>query len=114
MVPSSPTHRIEAMYPAVRQLASTAHRQGAEPVLFMTWGRRDGFPETGHASFVSMQGEITTAYTEIADEVGARVAPVGEAWASTSLSAVRNSASRTRNSSLIFSMVSNSVSRGVT
>jgi len=82
VVPSSPTHRLEAMFPAVRQLATTAQRQGAEPVLFMTWGRRDGFPETGHASFVSMQAAITAAYTEIADELGARVAPVGETWAS--------------------------------
>ena len=71
------------MYPAVRRVVSTARSQGTEPVLFLTWGRRDGFSETGHASFDSMQAAITSAYTDIADEVGARVAPVGEAWAAT-------------------------------
>ena len=44
---------------------------GAQTVLFMTWARQH-FPE--------MQAGLARVYTEIAQEIGARVAPVGLAW----------------------------------
>jgi len=44
---------------------------GAQTVLFMTWARQH-FPE--------MQAGLARVYAEIAQEIGARVAPVGLAW----------------------------------
>lgn len=81
IVPASPTERVNAMFPAIRQLGGVADDWGTEPVLFLTWARRDGFPDVGYNSYEPMQQAITQAYEQIADEVGARVAPVGEAWA---------------------------------
>lgn len=44
---------------------------GAEPVFFMTWSRKDR-PD--------QQKYLTKAYTTIALELGARIAPVGVVW----------------------------------
>jgi hypothetical protein len=81
IVPASPTERVNAMYPAIRSLVGTAEDWDTQPVLFLTWARRDGFPDVGYNSYEPMQRAITSAYEEIASEVGARIAPVGEAWA---------------------------------
>jgi hypothetical protein len=35
------------MYPAVRVLIARAEAAGARPVLFLTWGHRDGWPSGG-------------------------------------------------------------------
>lgn len=83
IVPASATERVQAMYPAIRQLVDTAADWETETVLFLTWARRDGFSDVGYNSYEPMQRAITKAYEEIAAEVGARVAPVGEAWAVT-------------------------------
>lgn len=80
IVPASSTERVNAMYPAVRQLAAIADDWDTETVLFLTWARRDGFPDVGYGSYEPMQRAITEAYEVIGAEVGARVAPVGEAW----------------------------------
>lgn len=45
--------------------------QGAETVFYMTWAR---------TYQPGMQSQITQAYTEIAEELNATLAPVGEAW----------------------------------
>jgi hypothetical protein len=81
IVPASPTERTNAMFPAIRQLASVASQWDTEPVLYLTWAHRDGFPDVGYTTYEPMQRAVTQAYELIADEVGARVAPVGEAWA---------------------------------
>jgi hypothetical protein len=44
---------------------------GAQTVLYMTWARQH-FPE--------MQAGLARVYTALAQEIGARVAPVGLAW----------------------------------
>jgi hypothetical protein len=54
-----------------RRFDAEIKRAGATTVFFLTWARRDR-PET--------QAAITRAYTMIAAELGARVAPVGVAW----------------------------------
>ncbi len=54
-----------------RLLAAEARAAGARPVFFLTWSRR-GSP--------AMQERLTSAYTEIARETGALLAPVGPAW----------------------------------
>ena len=68
------------MYPAVRLLDGDIRQAGAKPVLYMTWGRKNGFPEVGFSNFSSMQEQLTFGYLNIAHELGIRVAPVGVAW----------------------------------
>ncbi len=66
----------EAQFSTDASLLSEAIRaDGAEPILFMTWQRPD-----------SVQGGVTTsnlanAYYQVGSQVGARVAPVGIAFA---------------------------------
>lgn len=44
---------------------------GAKPILYMTWARKFN---------PLMQEAITNAYTQLGEETGTKVAPVGEAW----------------------------------
>jgi hypothetical protein len=71
-----------AMYPAVRALVARIRSDGAAPMLFLTWAHRDGLPTAGLADYQSMQLQISNAYLAIAGELGAPVAPVGNAWSS--------------------------------
>ena len=80
VMPSIPADREQAMYPAVRALDEMVRHVGAETVLLMTWGRRDGLAEEGYPDYEAMQAELGVGYTEIGQEVGAIVAPVGLAW----------------------------------
>jgi hypothetical protein len=54
-----------------RALNEVIDKQGAETVFFLTWAYRD-HPE--------MQAGLDKGYTAAADELGAKVAPVGPAW----------------------------------
>jgi Tol biopolymer transport system component len=81
-IPAIEEERKAEMYPAVRQLERRISEIGAETVLFMTWGRRDGLPEDGLPEFATMQSQVGAGYSEIADELGVMVAPVGIAWQS--------------------------------
>jgi len=80
LVPAMAQAREAGMYPAVRQLATAIRAHGAEPVLYLTWARRDGLADNGFADFGTMQAAITAGYLRIADELDLRVAPAGEAW----------------------------------
>ncbi len=80
VVPAMPDARTAGMYPAVRDFTQRIRALHAEPVLFLTWGRRDGLPDAGFADFAAMQEQITAGYMAIADELDDRVAPVGVAW----------------------------------
>ncbi len=57
----------------VRELDPAIRSAGARTVLYMTWARR-AVPQS--------QRQLSGAVREIADEIGARVAPVGVAWES--------------------------------
>ena len=81
VVPASVVERTRAMFPAIREIVGVADDWDTEPVLFLTWARRDGFPDVGYNSYEPMQRAVTATYEEIGAEVGARIAPVGEAWA---------------------------------
>ena len=74
--------RNEYMVPTVRLLEEQINDSGAETILFMTWGNRDGLPEAGHENYVEMQSQIQAGYLEIGGELGAILAPVGVAWQS--------------------------------
>lgn len=80
VIPCLPDRREQAMYPAVRALHGSIQRAGAETVLFVTWGRRDGLASEGYRGLEMMQDQLHAGYKEIADEIGAAIAPVGIAW----------------------------------
>ena len=80
VIPSIADERNESMYPAVRLLDSKIGESGAETILFITWGYRDGLPDAGYRDFDDMQAHLHRGYMDIANELGAMVAPVGIAW----------------------------------
>lgn len=80
IIPSLPMEREGRMYPAVNALDGIIQEIGAETVLLMTWGRREGFLEKGIPDFAAMQSQLHEGYNDIGVEVGAIVAPVGLAW----------------------------------
>lgn len=55
-----------------KEFSGTIRSRGAEPVLFMTWAYADR-PE--------MTGKLVVAYTQLGEESGMRVVPVGLAFA---------------------------------
>jgi len=65
-------------------LANAATAAGAKPVLYETWARKAGDPVYIEAwsggSPDAMQDGLSAAYEKLANDTGASVAPVGEAW----------------------------------
>jgi hypothetical protein len=59
------------MHESIRLFDGVIRAAGAQTVLYQTWARRHA-PES--------QGAIIEAYATIGREIGARVAPVGQAW----------------------------------
>ena len=76
-LPAIPDLRKEQMYPAVRFLEEQIRESGAEAILFMTWGTRDGLPEAGCEGFAEMQSQVEAGYLEIGGELEMMIAPVG-------------------------------------
>ena len=79
-IPSVAQFRETEMYPAARQLVGRIRNLGARPIFYLTWARRDGWPENGMPDYASMQAAIDVGYLAIAGEQRATVAPVGDAW----------------------------------
>ncbi len=76
-----PRKRAGLMFPAVRALADEALLHEAVPVLFQTWGRRDGEPGVRGDDFPAMNRRIREGYAAAArDAGGIAVIPVGDAW----------------------------------
>lgn len=80
MAPAVSNLAREVSYPAALQLSTLAAGNGAEVVLFMTWGHVAGSAELGYANFESMQSAIASTYLLFGDALGAEVAAVGAAW----------------------------------
>ena len=80
MVPALPDMARQVSRPAAVNLAVAAIEHGARPVLFLTWGHRDGNTEVNHAGYPSMQVAIANTYAEIGAAVASEIAPVGMAW----------------------------------
>jgi hypothetical protein len=80
-IPSVEEFRQTQMYPAARRLISSIRNSGARPLLYLTWGRRDGWPENQMPTYATMQAAIDTGYLAIAGDQHAALAPVGDAWA---------------------------------
>ena len=73
--------RSAVMYPNVNRLAGEARRQGAVPVLYQTWGYRNGDPKLPGDDFTNMTRRIRQGYRAAARDAGGLVvAPVGDAW----------------------------------
>ncbi|MHC4777334.1 MAG: DUF4886 domain-containing protein [Planctomycetota bacterium] len=68
------------MYPFARDLVEHVRAAGAEPIFFVTWGRRDGLLVKGMPDYETMQERLVEGYEEIAKTLGAAMAPVGPAW----------------------------------
>jgi hypothetical protein len=80
-IPAIAQSRADQMYPAARQLIRTIRVGGAKPMLYLTWGHRDGWPENGLPDYARMQAALDDGYLTLARELGVAVAPVGSAWA---------------------------------
>jgi hypothetical protein len=78
--PASGESRTMFMLPAVRELTGLIYPTGAIPILFNTWGHRDGWLDNGLPDYVSMQNAINDGYLEISRDLNIAVAPVGFAW----------------------------------
>ena len=86
-IPSMPTQRKRRMFPNVRALAAEARNCGAVPVLYQTWGRRDGDEYRKGDDFHAMTGRLREGYREAGDNAGnLPVVPVGDAWEREALS----------------------------
>ncbi|MEY4245754.1 MAG: hypothetical protein RLZZ245_3339 [Verrucomicrobiota bacterium] len=69
------------MFPPVKQLAAEAQANGAIPVLYQTWGRRDGDKTSRGDDFQAMNLRLRNGYTAAAKHAGGIViVPVGDAW----------------------------------
>lgn len=80
-IPSVKEFRLNQMYPAARVLARDIENSGAQPLFFISWAHRDGWPENGMRTYSEMQGQIERGYFDIANEMGVPMVPVGFAWA---------------------------------
>jgi len=73
LVPAQPLRRAATMFPSVEKLAAAARAQGAVPVLYQTWGRRDDFR--------AMNRRVREGCRLAAEKAGGlAIVPVGDAW----------------------------------
>ncbi len=79
-VPSFVSSREQEMYPAIRGLHNEISARGAETVLFMTWGHRDGSLAEGVGGYNAESAVVETTYVNIGNELDVAIAPVGVAW----------------------------------
>jgi hypothetical protein len=79
--PAMPLKRAWMMVPAVRELAAIARKQGGIPLLYQTWGRRDGDPRRPGDDFHAMNGRVREGYRLASVKAGGlAVLPAGDAW----------------------------------
>ena len=79
-IPSDKRLREANMYPAAHDLVVMARHVGAQPMFFVTWAHRNGWPAFSLPDYASMQSSIDDGYLFIAAQQHAEVAPVGFAW----------------------------------
>jgi hypothetical protein len=80
MIPASEAARNAQMYPAARDLAAKISAAGAQPILFVTWAHKAGWPENGMPTYEAMQLAINYGYLTLGQQLHAPMAPVGYAW----------------------------------
>jgi hypothetical protein len=86
-IPAIEYYRYNSMYPSARILDSLINQYNGNTVFYMTWGRRYGGQQCINAycspvftNFYHMQDSLSSAYTQISNELNAIIAPVGNAW----------------------------------
>ena len=80
-IPSQSAMRAMFMVPALRTLAAEARKAGAVPVLYQTWGYRDGDPKVAGDDFFAMNRRVREGYQATSNETGGiYVIPAGDAW----------------------------------
>jgi hypothetical protein len=73
--------RFQEVHVPARQLNMLIYNNGAKPIVFMTWGYRDGdLMNKKSDSYLDMQNRLNTGYTDLAKDLSAVIAPVGIAW----------------------------------
>ncbi len=73
--------RAAAMFPPLRKLVTEVRNHGAIPVLYQTWGRRDGEKGVWHDDFHAMTARLRAGYRAASANSGNLVVvPVGDAW----------------------------------
>ena len=73
--------RRVAMDPAVSFLVSEARAAGAVPLLYQTWGRRDGDPDFPGDDFIEMNSRVRRGYRAASENAGnVAIVPAGDAW----------------------------------
>jgi hypothetical protein len=79
-IPASESSRTETMIPAIVQLVNRIRGNNGIPILFETWGYRDGMKGSGNDDYFSMQQRVITSYEVVAVSYRIVLAPVGSAW----------------------------------
>ncbi len=76
-----PRKRAATMFPPLRALVTVARQSGAIPILYQTWGRRDGDKNVRHDDFYAMNKRVREGYRAAARNCGGMVVvPAGDAW----------------------------------
>ncbi len=80
--PSLPERqRKAAMKRPIVRLVAEAHKIGAIPVLYQTWGRRDGNPEVNDDNFLKMNARVRRGYQNASADAGdIPIVSVGDTW----------------------------------
>jgi hypothetical protein len=80
-IPSQSAMRALLMVPNLRTLVAEARKAGAIPVLYQTWGYRDGDPKVAGDDFFAMNQRVRDGYLASSNEIGGLpVIPAGDAW----------------------------------
>ena len=73
--------RARAMNPAIQFFVSEIRRMGAVPLLYQTWGRRDGNLAIHGDTFLAMNRRVREGYQAASRKAGGVImVPVGDAW----------------------------------
>lgn len=73
--------RRKSMDPAVSFLVTEARAAGAVPLLYQTWGRRDGDPDFPGDDFIEMNSRVRKGYRAASENAGGvAIVPAGDAW----------------------------------
>ena len=73
--------RSAVMNPAVRIFVAEARLAGAVPLLYQTWGRRDGDPDFPGDDFIEMNSRVRKGYRAASENAGGvAIVPAGDAW----------------------------------
>lgn len=73
-------NKRESFFAAVRDLSERIRAIGAEPILYSTWGRKEGSEDLEDMTNESMTWRLAAAYSAIGEELGIKVAHVGLAF----------------------------------